>query len=295
MGTSNSYGGPGGGTPLIPSWLGGGEGSINKPPQKEADSDNSSGPKEDGKSDKPKKDSDKPSSAGTSGDRYRSARTNLTKFAGAGGGGTANLRKALSGYVKTSSGGARNAARRMGTSRSVAAGLLSFLGDVQQRGTADALQSRNLGQLAGKPIAEIFLGLSDYICPETGSVDEGISRNAFIETIADLADEGITDLDSLNTDQIQTVLELYAAHAIEARLCNDIGKKLFTAPESLGKVEKVQNQLRDFIRRSVADAINQEKVSLTSITPANVNTLVQGVYENAFEILQILEQEESQE
>ena len=40
----------------------------------------------------------------------------------------------------------------------------------------------------------------------------------------------MTDLDALSPDQMQTVFELYATRAIEARLCNDIGTKLVTAP-----------------------------------------------------------------
>lgn len=46
-----------------------------------------------------------------------------------------------------------------------------------------------------------------------------------VELLADLSNAGITDIDGLTTEQIQTVFELYATHAIEARLCNDIGLK----------------------------------------------------------------------
>ena len=75
---------------------------------------------------------------------------------------------------------------------------------------------------------EVFAGLADYICPDGGSIDEGIARDAFIETIADLAEAGITDIDGLTSDQIQTVFELYASHTIEARICNDIGTRVVT-------------------------------------------------------------------
>ncbi len=39
-----------------------------------------------------------------------------------------------------------------------------------------------------------------------------------------------SDLDGLTADQMQTVFELYATNAIEARLCNDIGAKTITLP-----------------------------------------------------------------
>lgn len=114
----------------------------------------------------------------------------------------------------------------MGASRGAGARLLGFLTDAQTRGGREALRSLNLEELAGRPIAEVFIGLADYICPSAGTVDEGIAREAFIETIIELTTLGVTDLDALTPDQMQTVFELYATHAIEARLCNDIGTKL---------------------------------------------------------------------
>ena len=67
--------------------------------------------------------------------------------------------------------------------------------------TGATVRALNLGALAGHPIEEIFLGLADYVCPDGGSIDEGIAREAFIETIADLAGAGITDLDGLTADK----------------------------------------------------------------------------------------------
>lgn len=104
-----------------------------------------------------------------------------------------SLGRAVSHYVGSSSGGARTAAARMGSARGAGSRLLGFLSDAVARGATEALRSLNLDGLAGRPIEEIFLGLADYVCPDGGSIDEGIAREAFIETIADLAGAGITD------------------------------------------------------------------------------------------------------
>jgi hypothetical protein len=181
----------------------------------------------------------------------------------------------------------------MGSSRATGERLLNFLSDTVARGAQEALRTLNLDGLAGRPIEEIFLGLSDHICPDGGTVDEGIARDAFIETIVDLAKNGITDFNALTTNQMQTVFELYATHAIEARLYNDIGTKVIVLPSNTRQAGRVQAQLHHFIRRGVADALTGAQEALRGLTMDTVRGFVERVYESAFAILQILGEEEA--
>jgi hypothetical protein len=283
MGTSSAYGGPGSGTPLVPTWLepdgapavgdGQGDGALDATP--------------------PAPPNLPPVQAPPMAGRFTAARGNFTRFASSGGQDTASLGRAVSGYVSTASGGARQAARRMGSSRTAGANLLGFLSDVRARGAREALRTLNLEALAGRPIEEVFLGLADYICPDGGTVDEGIAREAFIETIVDLAGNGVTDLDTLTADQMQTVFELYATHAIEARLCNDIGAKTILLPRDVRAAEQVQAQLRDFIQRGVSDALTAVRRTLQTLTQDRVLEFVGQVYEQAFAILRTFGEEEA--
>jgi hypothetical protein len=91
----------------------------------------------------------------------------------------------------------------MGSTRQAGAALYSFLADAQARGPVEALRALNLQALAGRPIDEIFLGVAEYVCPIGGTVDEGIARDAFVDMIADLADQGISDFDTLTPSQMQ--------------------------------------------------------------------------------------------
>src|SRR5205085_788829 len=90
----------------------------------------------------------------------------------------------------------------------------------------------------------------------------------------------------MTTDQMQTVFELYAAHTIEARLCNDIGAKTVTLPSDAREATRVQAQLHDFIRRGVADALAAARTTVAALTPDRVLGWVDQVYEQAFGILQ---------
>lgn len=287
MGTSSAYGGPGGGTPLVPSWLGSdGAGDASAAP---ARPDGAPGTDPGSAGPVPPAPPHRPAiTAPAATNRFAGARGNFTRFAHSGGSDRPSLGRAVSGYVSTSSGGAKQAAQRMGASRGAGARLLGFLTDAQARGAREALRSLNLEGLAGRPIDEVFIGLADYICPSAGTVDEGIAREAFVETIIELTTLGVTDLDSLTPDQMQTVFELYATHAIEARLCNDIGTKLITAPTDAQAALRVQGQLRDFIRNGVSDALSVARAETPTLTQDRVQSFVDSVYERAFGILKAL-------
>lgn len=293
MGTSSAFGGQGGGTPLVPSWLGdNGDGAPAAPPDGAApDGQASDGQPPSGVAPPPALPGPPPRppipAAGDPG-RFSAARNNFSRFAGSGGRDRASLGRAVSHYVGSSAGGARTAAARMGSSRGAGSRLLGFLSDAVTRGATEALRTLNLDALAGRPIEEIFVGLADYVCPDGGSIDEGIAREAFIETIADLAGAGITDLDGFTADQMQTVFELYATNAIEARLCNDIGAKTIILPADARDAARVQAQLHDFIQRGVADALTAGRAAAAALTPDRVLAFVGRVYEQAFGILQAM-------
>jgi hypothetical protein len=291
MGTSSAFGGQGGGTPLVPSWLGN-EGAPpaappdGAPPDGPPPADPADGPRSPAAPPVPPTRPPIPPVADPT--RFSAARNNFSRFAGSGGDDRRSLGRAVSHYVGSSSAGARTAAARMGSARGAGSRLLGFLSDAATRGATEALRALNLGDLAGRPIEEIFLGLADYVCPDGGSIDEGIAREAFIETITDLAGAGITDLDGLTPDQMQTVFELYATNAIEARLCNDIGAKTVTLPSDSRQAARVQAQLNDFIRRGVADALTTASAAPVALTPDRVLAFVGRIYEQAFGILQIM-------
>ena len=280
MGTSTAYSGPNGGTPLIPSWLG--DDPVPAP--------SGSGP---GGDEPPVSPSRPPIPEMADPQRFSGARSNFTRFSGSGGSDRASLGRALSNYVSKSTGGSRQAAQRMGSSRAAGARLLGFLADAQARGVREALRELNLESLAGRPIAEIFIGLADHICPGTGTVDEGIARDAYIETIVELASEGLTDLSTFTPEQMQTVFELYATHAIEARILNDIGTKAVMMPASAQAAHRVEQQLRDVIRGGVSDALVREREKSPNPNSERVHAFVDAVYESAFSILQALGEAEA--
>ncbi len=162
--------------------------------------------------------------------------------------------------------------------------MLTFLADVRERGLREALTDLNLRDLAGRPIQDVFVGIMEVVCPPGASVEEAIARDAFVETIADLAQAGIANLDGLTDGQLRTVFELYVTHTIEARLFNDIGTKGLVLPTGLAALERMETQLREFIRGAVRDAV-AGVVAVESIARARVAGIVSAVYETSFDLL----------
>lgn len=279
MGTSTAYSGPGGDTPLIPSWL---EPDIAVPSATNPSNPQPPDAVPQAPVDRP------PIVLPANPNRFLGVRTDLTRFARSGGTDRARLGRAVSGYVSQASGGPRQAALRMGASRQAGAALYSFLTSVQENGVREALRQLNMDALAGRPIHEVFLGLVDHICPDGGTVDEGIAREAFIESMIELAEQGYTDLETLTPSQIQTVFEMFATHAIEARLCNDIGTKTVMMPANAQAAVMLQAQLRDFIRNGVSDALTKALEETPVLTQNQVLSFVDSVYVRAFEILEVL-------
>ena len=278
MGTSTPYNGPQGGTPLIPSWLNDPTGN-NLLPNGQIPTNSNVPPLPLTIPSIPK-----------IGDpnRFRSSRKNFTQFIKSDGSDRSSLGRAVASYVSTSVGGARRAAQRMGSSRGASARLINFLVDVQKRGQHEALRALNLEALVNHSITDILMGLADYICPGSSTVDEGIARDAYIETVIELVNDGLEDLSTLSSDQVYIVLEIYAANAIKARICNDIGNKIVSMPDDLRAAQNVEKQLNDFIRGGVSDALAGARLETSNFTFEKINAFVNSVYENAFNILQVL-------
>lgn len=295
MGTSNSFGGAGGSKPLIPSWVDAGGGGT--PPAAPPTAPPPGGPLPATAPTPPANPANPaqpaiaptPTTPATGGpSRFTAPRTQFSRFASSGGSDRRSLGRSVAGYVRGSMGGASTAARRMGASRRAGGSLAGFLNNAQANGVREALRAINLEGLAGRPIQEVFLGLVDFVCPDGGSLDDAIARDAFIETVADLSSAGIDAVDTLTPAQVQTVLELYATHAIEARICNDIGSKLMQMPADPAAALRVQDQLRDFIRRAVSDAITRTGTAPNSLTRDETTRFMTDIYQAAFEVLQTL-------
>jgi hypothetical protein len=78
---------------------------------------------------------------------------------------------------------------------------------------------------------------------------------------------------------------MYATHAIEARICNDIGLKAITMPSDAQAALRVEAQLRDFVRNGVSDALANARAGGAVLASDRIQGFVDQVYEDAFRFL----------
>lgn len=187
--------------------------------------------------------------------------------------------------MRSGTGGSRNATRRMGASRTAAGGVLGFLRDVQRDGVTATLRRLNLGDLIGRPLEEVFTGLTDVVCNDGGSIDEGIALDAWLETVADLEEFNIADPAALTPDQMRDVFLSFIAHTIEGRLLQDIGTNGLKVAADLAAIEAFEHQLRDYIRRSVRDSFASDISTPASLTDRQIQEIVDRTYQDAWELL----------
>jgi hypothetical protein len=292
MGTSGASDGPNPRTPLVPSWLDDGPGAPAPVPAPAPPA-----PAPDGQ---PAPDGNPPPTIPApprqplvalrplpppppDDDRFRSARSNFTSFARSRGSDGRALRRAVRDYVRSGAGTSRNATRRMGASRAAAGNVLGVFRDFQRDGVTATLQGLNLGGLAGRPLADVFLGLTDFICRDGGSIHEGIARDAWLETIAELDALALPDIDALTPDQMQDVFLAFIAHSIEGRLFQDIGAAGFKKAD-LAAVEAFERQLHDYIRGAVRDSFSGDLADVANLSQQQIDDIVDRTYDDAWEL-----------
>ena len=213
------------------------------------------------------------------------ARGNITR--GARNSDSRAIRRGAGRYV-AASGGSRSAVRRMSSSRTVASGIAGLARTFATQGSAAALRSLNLEWLAGAPAVDVFVALTDALCPPGGTIDEAIARDAMLETVAAMAAEGIGNFDELSANDLQEFFIGVVSRSIEGKILNEVGTNSIRLPPDLAAVERAQRMLHDFVDGCVRDRFAESGSSLAEITGEQIDGFVADLYAATFDLMQTL-------
>lgn len=295
MGTSSSFGGAGGGTPLIPSWLqpdsndggqeAGGVGSGTEPqgdpsgaPQAPSESPQTPQPGQ-------------PVAPRPDGNRFRNARSNYTRFASSGGTNRESLNRAVSSYVRSGVGGARSATIRMGASRGVAANTARLFSDIRSEGAEQALFRRGIEYDGQGHACDVLLEVLDSMDFNGGPIDEAIARNAMVESVI----ENLEDLDvpfsELEPAVYSVLLEDFVTKSIVSRLIMDIGMRGIYVAKDAAAAECVHGILEEVVAGAVSDSFANTG-GIESVATSEYDRIVNQIYSNSYSLLQALGESE---
>lgn len=213
------------------------------------------------------------------------ARGNLTRGARTSDGRA--IRRGAGQYV-SASGGGRGAARRMPSSRAAAGGIAGLARNFATQGPAEALRPFNLEALAGAPAVDVFVALTDALCPPGGTIDEAIARDAMLETIAALAAEGVGNFDEMTPGDLQEFFIGVVSRSIEGKILNEVGTNSIRVSPDLAAVERAQRMLHDFVDGCVRDRFAASGSSLADVSREQIDDFVSELYGAAFDLMQTL-------
>ena len=279
MGTSSSSNGPGSGIPMVPPWAD----SPSEAPDdgQGAQDDNQSNPEDNNAGDNTKESTPPPLNAPPG--RFGGARGSLGAFAGDGS--SSSMRNGIRQYVSRGYGGAKSAARRMGSTASTAGGLAGILSS----DTRTTTQSDHFNALSfqSKNSDDVVNAIIEAVRPIDGTQDSEASRESIKDALSELLDKNPdADLLELNDNDKYLVIETFLATDIYQRIALDVGKHIQDkAPNAAAGVSRLK-QIKEYVRETVKSSFNKIGNNLSSLSQNQVTLLARSVLEDTYEVFE---------
>ena len=278
MGTSTRNSGQSGHNPLVPTWLDDpvpiNPGQTVLPPQQP--SVNPSQPLQ-----------PQPIPPNADPDRFRGPRTSFTHFVSGGGRNGSSMRNGVSAYVRRSLGGSSNATKRLGSSRASTARLYGILHTLSgPGGFQQVARLISLETLEGLPASDFFIRLAQFVCPDGGPEDEGISRSAYYDVLADNPEIMGKATENLTKDEIDSISQRYMTKVVMQQIMNGIANNSIRFSETLEQISHIEDAVEEFIGQSVSDACAELKQDNVEMTNERAKEITDRIYLKVFEILE---------
>ena len=142
--------------------------------------------------------------------------------------------------------------------------------------------------MAGAPAEDVFVALTEMLCPAGGTIDEAIARDAMLETVADLAAVGVGNFDELSTDDLREFFIGVVSRSIEGKIFNEVGTNAVSVPVDIAGVERAQNMLHDFVERCVRDEFEAQGTDLGDLDRDAIDSFVVDLYAAALNLVEVL-------
>lgn len=155
------------------------------------------------------------------------------------------IKNAVSEYAKAYS------TTHLGNSKlgAVSGNVIGFLLNAKYYGLDKALSDEGLDFLVGKPIDEIYIGLTNYFCTDNSTLDENVIRDCVIEIFTDNNIVDFEDLDKLDGSiLLQNFIIKYIQINFEVAFTEKINGLCETLEKAKSNIEDVKQYIDDTIR-----------------------------------------------
>lgn len=289
MGTSSSYDGPTGCTPLLPPWA--------PPPDLPDELEPEDGPDDHGPDEPPVEDPGDDHSDHVEDVvpiEWDRPKDNLSRFASNGGmrdrRGGERLARVGRDFVRAQ-GGARSAARAAAAGRATTGRLGQFLTQAATLGTAAALLRWEVADYVGRDVRSLLSALVDVLAPAGATNEEAVARDALAETLAEIFEEqpgadGFAILEALTPDLIQTILERYAARYVYTRLMQVLGKRLYERAGTALEARRLEREVEEFVFNTARLSFGRVDVMRVDWSGADGRALIEDVFEDGYRFLE---------
>lgn len=303
MGTSSSFNGPSGRTPLLPPWAqdGGGlppdvgmpggaappdglppgDGESLPPGEGEGGPDGSAQPTPP----VPARPLARPPSVS-----WAAAKRGMTAYTSARGD-RARLRSAANRYVGARGGGG-TAARAAQAGRASTARVGGFLSGVASRGFAEAARALGLTAYLGRNVDQVLAAIANALAPDGATQEEAVARQAVNDTLAflygryGLDDGDLNKLDAMDRSGVTEAVAVSVTAYVYHRWVQELGRKLEENAYSANEAVRLERDVRAFIEETV-------QLDLTRIDPLTLDwagpdgqRFVERIYADAYDMLE---------
>ena len=176
----------------------------------------------------------------------------------------------------------------MRSSQMAARGVANLARVFAEQGPEEALRTFDLAALAGGPAEDVFVALTDVLCPPGSTIEQAVARDAMIETVAAFAMEGVGSFDGLTAGQLEEFFIGVVSRSIEGKILNEVGTSTVHIPESVERVELAQQMLHEFIEGCVRDEFDELDGNLAELEGDRVEEFVSDLYEAAIGMVRVI-------
>jgi hypothetical protein len=145
--------------------------------------------------------------------------------------------------------------------------------------------------LSVNPQRTLFSALWILYAQTAAGLTRELRESAYIEALSEMPGWESKQIETLTPPEFLAFTEIYMADVIEGRIVNDIGNKLFSLPKDIAIIEDIQEQMKNFIKGAVSDAVSQLKVDIKNIDSSQTQSIVDSVYKTVFDIMSALGEE----